>query len=92
MSRRGNMDENRNKLNNRCKWFCISARKEIRKGRVRGGIILAVSRKMKIITVKEITKGTLEGKLMYNEKRWRIITLYSQDIKETMEEIKEKVM
>lgn len=30
-------------------------------------------------------------KLEYNEKKWRIITIYSQNIKEMMESMKEEV-
>jgi len=40
---------------------------------------------------KKINKGALEIQFLYNKKRWRIITSYSQKIEETLEAIMEEI-
>lgn len=52
---------------------------------------MAINKEIKNVSTREINKGVLEMKLEYNEKKWRIITIYSQNIKEMMESMKEEV-
>jgi len=66
-------------------WECASAKKEHRKGRVKGGIIIAVKKSLKVIKINEVSNEIMEIKLEYNGNRWRIVTLYSQKIEETIE-------
>lgn len=77
----------KNKLSNKYEWFCIEATKENEKGRAKGGIIMAVNREIKNVEVKEINKGTMKTSFVYNKKKWRIIMLYSQNIKEVLEDV-----
>lgn len=42
-------------------------------------------RSLKKVMVKEISNATMECKLKHNENKWRIITVYSQKVEETLE-------
>lgn len=44
-------------------------------------------RSLKKVMVKEISNATMECKLKHNENKWRIITVYSQKIEETLETV-----
>lgn len=46
-------------------------------------------RNLKEATVKEISDVAVECKLEYNGNKWRIITVYSQKIEETLETLME---
>lgn len=81
----------KNKLSSKYKWFCIEATKENEKGRAKGGIIMAVSKEIKNVKIKIMNKGVIDASLVYNKKKWRIITLYSQNIKEILEDIMREV-
>ncbi|XP_070162472.1 golgin subfamily A member 6-like protein 22 [Polyergus mexicanus] len=78
-----------NRLSNKYEWKCIPATRENIKGRARGGIITAISKDLKEVKVREINKGAMETNLIYNKNRWRVITLYSQNIEETLEKLME---
>lgn len=79
----------KNKLSNKYKWFCIEATKKKEKGRAKEDIIMAISKGIKNIKTKGISKGAMETSFVYDKKKWRIVTLYSQDIKEALDIIKE---
>lgn len=68
----------RNKLLSKYNWRCIPATKEKGKGRAKGGIIMAISKELKKIEARELDKGRMEIKFIYNGNKWRLITLYSQ--------------
>lgn len=61
--------------------------KSIKKGRAKNEIITAMRRSLKKVMVKEISNTTMECKLKHNENKWRIITVYSQKIEETLETV-----
>lgn len=63
---------------------CTPAEKEHRKGRAKGGIIVAVKKNLKEVKIRELNKETTEINLKYNENRWRIITSYSRKIEDTI--------
>lgn len=50
---------------------------------------LSMRRNLKEATVKEISDVAVECKLEYNGNKWRIITVYSQKIEETLETLME---
>lgn len=79
------------KVSKRFEWNCIPAIKENIKGRAKGGIITAINKNMKERIVKELNKGAMEIKFTHNKNRWRIVTIYSQDMKETMEKLKKEI-
>jgi len=75
----------KNRLAGDFTWECAPEKREHRKGRVKGGIIIAVRKSLKVIKIKGISNEIMEIKLVYNGNRWRIVTLYSQKIEETIE-------
>lgn len=81
----------KNKLPSRFEWFYTVAVKENKKSRAKEGIVMAINKEIKNVTVKEINKNVREACTIYNKKKWKIITLYSQSIKETMETLKEEI-
>jgi len=81
----------KNKLTSDFEWECAPARREHGKGRVKGGIIVAVRKSLKISKIKELSNEIMEIQLGYNGNRWRIITIYSQKIEETMELLSEQI-
>jgi len=56
-------------------WTCMPATKEHKKGRAKGSIITAVSKRLKKIETRRLNKVALENRLEYNGNKWRIITL-----------------
>jgi len=76
----------RDKMSSDYVWTCMPATKEHKKGRAKGGIITAVSKRLEKIETRRLNNVALENKLEYNNgNKWRIITLYSQKTEETME-------
>ncbi|KAJ3646142.1 hypothetical protein Zmor_023744 [Zophobas morio] len=73
-------------------WKLQGAKKEKRKCRAKGGIITGVKK-----DIKEIQEGTIEmegmveKKLTANKKRWIICTMYSRGMRNTKQEIQEKI-
>lgn len=61
-----------------------SVERESRKGRAKGGIITAVNKELKEIESREWSKQVVQRKIEYNEDEWRIITVYSQNVQETL--------
>lgn len=65
-----------NKLLNKYTWCNIAAIKKDKKGRAKGGIIMAVSKELKDIKIRKINRGALEvGFIIYNNKRWRVVNV-----------------
>ncbi|XP_036150976.1 golgin subfamily A member 6-like protein 22, partial [Monomorium pharaonis] len=81
----------KDKLPNKFRWNCIPARREHKKGRARGGIITAVNKSVKDNIFRKLGYGIAENKLIHNGNRWRIVTVYSQDIEETMDALTELI-
>ncbi|KAL6418758.1 hypothetical protein ACFW04_014226 [Cataglyphis niger] len=69
----------------------MPARRENRKERAKGGIITAVNKSLQEVSIRDMSYQAVEIKLRYNENRWRIITVYSQDVEETMQIIREQI-
>lgn len=74
----------KDKMSNKFSWNCIPARREYRKGRAKGDIIIAVNKSFKESVFRELSHNIAEIGLKYNGNRWRIVTVYSQDIEENM--------
>lgn len=66
---------------------CAGKERALKKGRAKNEIITAMRRSSKKVMVKEISNATMECKLKHNENKWRIITVYSQKIEETLETV-----
>jgi len=61
-------------------WKCTSTKKEHRKDRAKGGIMIVIRKNLKEIKINELSNEAVKIKLKYNG-RWRIVTLYSQEKK-----------
>ncbi|TGZ50928.1 hypothetical protein DBV15_11860 [Temnothorax longispinosus] len=72
-------------------WNCVPVKRKHKKGKAKGEIITAVNKNLKLIKVREISDKVVESRLEYNGNKWRINTLYSQKMKDTMETLREKV-
>lgn len=72
-------------------WWSIPAERESKKGRAKGGIIMAARRNKKEIKIEKVDKGIMEMKLELEGNSWRIFTIYSQKIDETMDRILERL-
>jgi len=72
-------------------WTCIPTTKEHKKRRAKEDIITAVSKRLKKTETKRLSNVALENRLEYNDNKWKIITLYSQKIEETIEVLFEHV-
>lgn len=81
----------KNKMSNKFQWVCIPARRENKKGRAKGGIIVVANKNLKEIEFKEMSYRAAEVKTEHDRNRWRIITLYSQDTKEIMNTIMDQI-
>jgi len=79
------------KMPNKFKWNCIPATKECGKGRAKGGIVTAVSKDLKGAKMKENNKRAMELCVTHNKNKWRIITVYSQNIEGTMDSLMEEI-
>ncbi|XP_018374444.1 PREDICTED: uncharacterized protein LOC108768497 [Trachymyrmex cornetzi] len=77
----------KNKLPKDYVWGFVPAEKEHKKGRAKGGIITAVRKKIRNIEVRKLNEAAMECKIEYNGKKWRIMTVYSQEIEKTMETV-----
>lgn len=68
-------------------WKCQYAEKEKNKGRASGGIITGVNKKIKETEVREEIKDLQEKRIMIEGKVWKILTVYSREMKKTRESI-----
>jgi hypothetical protein len=78
-----------NKVSKDYIWKCIPAKREHKKGRAKGGIVKAVRKSLEQVEIKELNGEIAEAKLKYNGNNWRIVTLYSQKIEETVRTLTE---
>lgn len=65
--------------------------REKKKERLRGGIIVGSKAEIKITRQEIYGEETLEIQMMYNKKKWRLITVYCRNIKEMFEELEERI-
>jgi len=75
----------KNKLPKNIEWKCRLAKRENKKGKAKGGIITGVSKNIKETEYREWNDNIVERRIRYKGKDWRMITVYSQNVKETME-------
>lgn len=74
----------KDKMSNKFNWICTPA-KENKKGRTREEIITVTRKDLKEVITRELSQQ-VEIKMLYNGNRWNIITVYSQNIEETIME------
>ena len=79
------------KLSKKFTWKCVPADREEKRGRARGGIVIAIKKRIDGVKVREISKRTVEIELTRTKERWRIFVIYSQKIEETLEELKREI-
>ena len=79
-------EKRKNKISK--KYNCILAIKEKKKGRVKREIIMAVKKVLEVKEFRTWSRQIAEIKVGLGWKIWRILTIYSQNIEETMKLIK----
>jgi len=52
---------------------------------------MGVSKELEGARIKEMNKGAMELCVMYNKNKWRIITIYSQNVEETLVNLREEI-
>lgn len=79
------------KLPKKFNWKCVYAERDSKMGRAKGGILIGVSKKIIESGYIEWKNNIVEQKVKYNEKNWRFVIVYSQNIKDTLETIKREI-
>ena len=58
-----------------------------KRGRTKAGIIIAINKRLECRTIEVWNKQVMEAEVIFNEKKWRILIIYSQNIGEIMEHV-----
>lgn len=90
------MDEERwkkikDKLPKNLNWRCRPATRENKKEKARGGIMTGISKKIENLEYREQSENVVEWRLRHNRKQWRVMTVYSQNVKEVMNSILDRI-
>lgn len=80
----------KNKMSKEFIWWNGSG-KGRKKGRAKGGILITARREIEGICVREINKQVAEVDITHNKNKWKIFVIYSQNVEEIIESIKEEV-
>lgn len=72
-------------------WKCQFAEREKNRGRASGGIITGVKRTITEIEIQEKFRNLQERRIKIQDKIWRVITVYSTDMKKTKSNIEKMV-
>ena len=80
-----------NRLPNSFNWKCQLAKKEKNKGRASGGIITGVKKRITERDTQEENSDIQKRKIEIQGNIWRIITVYSRDMKKTRENIEDAI-
>ena len=67
----------------------MAAEREEKKERAKGGILIAARKETEEIKMRKINKQVTEVEIIHNKNRWKIFVIYSQNVEEIMESIKE---
>lgn len=55
-----------------------------KRGRAKGGITMAINKELKREEKRKLDKRMMEISFWNNNKKWKIVTVYSQDMEETL--------
>ena len=77
------------KLNKKYLWWNVAAEREEKKGKAKGGILIAARKEIEETKIRGINKQVAEVEIIHNKNRWKIFVIYSQNVEEIMESIKE---
>lgn len=75
----------KSKIKRRFIWNYIPAVRKNKKGRTKGEILTAVNREIEEIQTKMLNEGAMEINFKLNKRKWRLVTVYSRNMEETME-------
>lgn len=81
----------KSKLLGKFNWWCVPALRESKMGRAKGGIMMAAKKGLEVVAFKKWSNQMAELRLKHKRKNWRIVTVYSQYTKETMQTITEGI-
>lgn len=73
------------------RWSYVPATREHRKGRAKGGLVVAVNKELEIVRQESYGEGILESQIVYNKKNLRVVTVYCREIKEVFDVLEEKI-
>lgn len=86
----GKWEKIRDKMSKEFIWNNVAAEREEKRGRAKGGILVATRRDIEGVQVRELSKRIVEVKLNHNKNKWRIFIIYCQNVEETLEKVKKK--
>lgn len=72
-------------------WFCIPATREKIKRRTKDGIAVTISTDLKEVSARKLSKEIMKITLKQNSKKCKVITMFSQNIEESLEHIFEEI-
>ena len=83
----------KSKLPKEYKWKCEEAKRNNKKGRAKGGIITGVRKEIEEVEEKGVKErvGVQQRIVKLGTKEWKIMGIYSREIKETIKNIEELV-
>ena len=72
-------------------WWCIPAVRENKEGRAKGGIVVVAKKELGVTEFRGCRERIAEVRIKVGGRDWRVLTVYSQKIEETMREIAEGI-
>lgn len=79
------------KLSDKFIWKCAAAKREKIKGRAKGGIITGIRRGVREEETTNELDDIQERRVIVNNTEWRILTVYSRDIRETVKDLQQVI-
>lgn len=79
------------KLSQKFNWWYIQSMRESKQGRAKEGILMAAHRRVKVNEFKEWDKRIGELRATIMGRSWRILTIYSQNMDESLKMISERI-
>lgn len=70
-------------------WKC-PAKREKKRGRAKGGMITRNRKGVRECEKEDDAEGIQERRIIINKEEWRLLTVYSRDIKETIKELQRR--
>lgn len=68
-----------------------TAKREHRKGRAKGGLVVAVRKELEIVRQESHGEGKIESQITYNRGKMRVVMVYCKEGKKVFDTLEEKV-
>lgn len=79
------------KMSRKYHWFCILATRKKIKRRAKDGIAVTISKDLKEVSARKLSKEIMKITLKQNSKKCKVITMFRQNIEESLEHIFEEI-